>query len=141
MKLPAQLPIKEAYVVNAALAGTPLFETLATSDTEMKHGYIFLVKYNENGVLLDVVLDISEIMLIDWIGRLATQKLTGEIDLELNKLYHAISVMGIRVRMDGSVRGPYLVKSPTPISSETLQTLLSTKSREELKEFLKTAKV
>ena len=128
-------------MVNAALAGTPLFEMLATSDTEMKHGYIFLVKYNENGVLLDVVFDISEIMLIDWIGRLATQKLTGEIDLGLNKLYYAISVMGLRVRMDGSVKGPYLVKSPAPISSEELQTLLSTKSREELKEFLKTAKV
>jgi hypothetical protein len=141
MKLPAQLPIKEAYAVNAALAGTPLFEILTTSNTEMKHGYIFLIKYNENDVLLDAILDISEMMLVDWIGRLATQKLTGEIDLELNKLYNAISVMGIRVRMDGSVKGPYLVKSPTPISSEALQTLLSTKSREELKEFLRTAKV
>lgn len=128
-------------MVNAALAGIPLFETLATLNTEMKHGYMFLVRYNENGVMLDAMLDISETMLIDWIGRLATQKLTGETDLELNKLYHSVSVLGIRVRMDGAIRGPYIIRSPIPISSEELQTLLSTKSREDLKEFLKTAKV
>jgi hypothetical protein len=141
MKLPAQPPNKEAYVVNAALAGTPLFKTLATSDTKMKHGYIFLIKYNENDVLLDAILDISEIMLIDWIGRITVQKLTGEIDLELNALYHAISMMGIRAKMDGSIKGPYLIRSPAPIPSKILQTLLSAKPREELNEFLKTIKV
>lgn len=128
-------------MVNAALAGTPLFETLATSNTDMKHGYIFLVRYDADGASLDAMLDISETMHVNWVGRLATQKLTGETDIELSKLYHAVSVMGIRVKMDGAVKGPYIIRSPIPISSKMLQTIIADKSREELKEFLKAAKV
>lgn len=144
----APLTDRQVSVATADHAGTLLRETLHTLDTEepeesVKHAYIFLVGYDEDGVYLDCFADMTHVLGKSVDGVRAAEKLTGVFDREAARLSHVYAAIGLRARFvqGGHCPGPYCVKTEDPLTREELTTILQHMTTERRKEFLQAAKI
>ncbi len=129
-------------------AGTLLRETLHTLDTEepeagIKHAYLFLIGYDEEGPYLDCFADMSYALGKCAAGERAKELMLGVKDAEADRLGHLFKTIELRARfVHGSAHpGPYCVKTEDPLTREELTTYLKSLTTERRKEFLKAAKI
>ena len=127
-------------------AGTLQSGMLPTLDTEdeeaVQYGLCFLVNYDEGGIFVDLVLDVSYALNKTWVGVLAAEKLTGVQDREARSLATAMAMLGYRARfMNTEAPGPYLVKTSSPLSRNDLEKYLRSLDKAALKSFLQRSKI
>lgn len=139
---------KEVSAEAAELAGTLLSETSHIPSTEdeasedqYRHGLVFLLKYTEDGPVLDTTVDVSDMLGLEWIGVLAAEKLTGKRNDKARTLASSLSMLRLRTRFDGHCYGPYLIKSEDPISVDELEQVLRAMPPDRRKAFLKGAAI
>jgi hypothetical protein len=108
---------------------------------EYDHAYVFTIKHEEDGPAVDVFFDATPLANMTPAAVHAAAKLTGMMDEKYAKAREAMVYLDFRVRMDGAVCGPYLVKSYVDITRDVMEKVLRAKSREELKTFLEGAKL
>lgn len=139
---------KEVSAEAAELAGTLLSETSHIPSTEdeapedqYRHGLVFLLKYTEDGPVLDTTVDVSSVLGMEWVGMLAAEKLTGKTNKKAREVASAISMMCLRTRFDGACYGPYLVKFEDPTTPEELEQVLRAMEPNRRKAFLKGAAI
>lgn len=132
---------------HAELAGTLESGTSLTPSTEdedaehYNHGIMFLVKYGEDGIVIDSSLDVSSCLGATWIGVLAAEKLTGVENTLARNLASSMQMMRLRTRFDSGVYGPYLVKFAEYTTPEELGAVLRSLTPERRKELLKGAEI
>jgi muconolactone delta-isomerase len=133
---------------HAELAGTLQSGTSHTPSTEdedeqevLRHGLVVLVKYTEDGLVIDSSLDVSDMLGLEWIGVLAAEKLTGKRNDKARKLASSLSMLRLRTRFDGHCYGPYLIKTEDPISVDELEQVLRAMPPDRRKAFLKGAAI
>lgn len=107
----------------------------------MRHGLIVLVKYTEDGLVIDSSLDVSDMLGLEWIGILAVEKLTGKRNDKARNLASSLSMLRLRTRFDSHCYGPYLIKSESPLSVEELEQVLRAMPPDRRKAFLKGAAI
>ncbi len=107
----------------------------------LHHGLIVLVRYNEDGLLIDSRLDVSDLLGMEWIGVLTAEKLTGKHNEKAHKLASSLQLMRLRTRFDTHCYGPYLIKSESPLSVEELEQVLRVMPPDRRKAFLKGAAI
>lgn len=107
----------------------------------LRHGLIVLVKYTEDGLVIDLSLDVSDLLGMEWIGVLAVEKLTGKRNEKAHKLASSLRMMRLRTRLDGHCYGPYLIKSESPLTVEELEQVLRAMPPDRRKAFLKGAAI
>ena len=146
--LHAPLTSKAVSAEHAELAGTLQSGTSHIPSTEdgdgqevLRHGLVVLVRYNEDGLLIDSSLDVSDILGTEWVGVLAAEKLTGKRNEKAHKLASSLQMLRLRIRFDGHCYGPYLIKSEDPISVEELEQVLRAMPPDRRKAFLKGAAI
>lgn len=103
-----------------------------------------LVKYTEDGLVIDSSLDVSDMLGLEWIGVLAAEKLTGKRNDKARKLASSLSMLRLlrlRTRFDGHCYGPYLIKTEDPISVDELEQVLRAMPPDRRKAFLKGAAI
>lgn len=100
-----------------------------------------LVRYNEDGLLIDSSLDVSDLLGMEWTGILAAEKLTGNHNEKAHMLASSLLMMRLRTRFNGECYGPYLIKSEDPISVDTLEQVLRAMPPARRKAFLKGATI
>jgi hypothetical protein len=105
----------------------------------LRHGLIVLVKYTEDGLVIDSSLDVSDLLGMEWIGVLAAEKLTGKRNERAHELASSLRMMRLRTRFDGHCYGPYLIKSESPLTVEELEQVLRAMPPDRRKAFLKGA--
>lgn len=128
------------------LVGTLQSETSHTPSTEdedeqkvLRHGLVVLVRYNEDGLVIDSSLDVSDMLGLEWIGVLAAEKLTGKRNDKVRKLASYLSMLRLRTRFNSECYGPYLFKTEVPISVDELERVLRAMPPDRRKAFLKGA--
>ena len=129
---------------HAALAGTLASATSLTpsiEDGEFRYGWLFTVKFTEDGLQHDWVCDVSPALGATWQGILTAEKLTGVINDEARQIAHFFKMVDLRTRLDGAVCGPYLIKTQEPMLPGDLETYLNALSPEDRKATLKRAKI
>lgn len=102
---------------------------------------MFLVKYGEDGIVIDSSLDVSSCLGATWIGVLAAEKLTGVENTLARNLASSMQMMRLRTRFDSGVYGPYLVKFAEYTTPEELGAVLRSLTPERRKELLKGAEI
>lgn len=102
---------------------------------------MFLVKYGEDGVMIDSSLDVSSCLGATWVGILAAEKLTGVENTLARSLASSMQLMRLRTRFDGCVFGPYLIKFTEYTTPEELEAILRSMTTERRKELLKGAEI
>lgn len=138
---------KAVSAEHAALAGTLRSGTSLTPSTEGEdterydHGIMFLVKYGEDGIVIDSSLDVSSCLGATWVGILAAEKLTGVENKLARSLASSMQMMRLRTRFDGGVYGPYLIKFTEYTTPEELESILRSMTTERRKELLKGAEI
>lgn len=131
----------------AGSAGTDESETSHTQNIEgdeqesLRYGLVVLVRYGENGLLIDASLDVSGFLGMERIGVLAAEKLTGKRNEKAHKLASSLLMMRLRIRFNSECYGPYLIKSEAPLSVEELEQALRAMPPDRRKAFLKGAKI
>lgn len=100
-----------------------------------------LVKYTEDGPIIDTSLDVSDLLGREWVGVLAAEKLTGKRNEKARNLASSLRMMRLRTRLDGHCYGPYLIKSEHPLSVEELEQVLRAMPPDRRKAFLKGATI
>lgn len=105
----------------------------------LRHGLIVLVKYTEDGLVIDSSLDVSDLLGMEWVGVLAAEKLTGKRNERAHELASSLRMMRLRTRFDGHCYGPYLIKSESPLTVEELEQVLRAMPPDRRKAFLKGA--
>lgn len=100
-----------------------------------------LVKYAEDGLVIDSSLDVSDLLGMEWIGVLAAEKLTGNRNEKAHKLASSLQMMRLRTQFDGHCYGPYLIKSESPLTVEELEQVLRAMPPDRRKAFLKGAAI
>lgn len=93
--------------------------------------FLFLVKYDHEGVVLDDCLDLSQAEAAGdgdihalFIAEKVAERLGQPFDLKLKDLVHAVQMIGLRSRLDGATEGPYLVRTEVDITREQFQSVL-----------------
>ncbi len=136
---------KEVSAEHAALAGTLKSGTSLTPSTDeverFDHGLMFLVKYTEDGVIIDSSLDVSSCLGLEWPGVLAAEKLTGVENRFARSMASSMQMMRLRTRFDTATYGPYLVKFTQHTTPQELQHYLRSLDVEDRKRFLKGAEI
>lgn len=140
---------KAVSAEHAALAGTLQSGTSLTpgiegdeDDLPYNYGLCFLLKYTEDGPQLDVVIDVSTVLGLEWMGMLAAEKLTGKKNATARGIASSFQMMMMmRARMDGAVYGPYLIKFQEETAPETLEKYLRALDPETRKAFLNRSKI
>lgn len=123
----------------AALAGAHQSRTLPTLDTE--YGYAFLVDRTQSGrLMLDFYMDVSSVLGDAYAGKRAKEKLTGIADPEFAGIYNKLQTMELRLRYNLRLSGPYLIRTPDPISIEELASFLHRIKPDDVDTFLEGAK-
>lgn len=107
----------------------------------LRHGLIVLVKYTEDGLVIDRRVDVSDMLGLEWIGVLAAEKLTGKRNDKVHELAFYLRVMRLRTRLDGHCYGPYLIKTEDPISVDELERVLRAMPPDRRKAFLEGAAI
>ena len=102
---------------------------------------MFLVKYGEDGIVIDSSLDVSSCLGATWVGILAAEKLTGVENKLARSLASSMQMMRLRTRFDGGVYGPYLIKFTEYTTPEELESILRSMTTERRKELLKGAEI
>ena len=117
---------KAVSAEHAEPAGTLQSRTSHTPSTEevLRHGLVVLVKYTEDGPVIDSAFDISDLLGMEWAGVLAAEKLTGKRNDKVRALASSLSMLRLRTRFDGHCYGPYLIKTEDPISVDELEQVL-----------------
>lgn len=100
-----------------------------------------LVKYTEDGLVIDSSLDVSDMLGLEWTGVLVAEKLTGKRNDKARKLAGSLGMLRLRTRLDGHCYGPYLIKSEAPLSVEELEQALRAMPSDRRKAFLKGAAI
>ena len=100
-----------------------------------------LVRYNEDGLLIDSSLDVSDLLGMEWIGVLAAEKLTGKRNEKAHKLARSVQMLRWRIRFNSECYGPYLIKSEDPLSVGELEQALRAMPPDRRKAFLKGAAI
>ena len=123
----------------AALVGAHQSRTLPTLDTE--YGYAFLVSRTQSGrLILDSYMDVSSVLGDAYIGKLAKRKLTGTIDSAFLDICSELLTMELRMRYNIRLSGPYLIRTPDPVSIDELAAFLCEIKPDDVDTFLEGAK-
>ena len=134
-------------MVRAEPAGLPESLTSLTQSTDdeddapCRFGYAFTVKYTDEGLIIERWCDVSTLIGASWVGILAAEKLTGVQNLDDRVLIRQVSMLDLRMRFDGAVRGPYCIKTQEPFTQIQMENLLRTMSQSRRKAFLERAKI
>lgn len=133
---PAQLLERLMSAEDVEIAGMGALSTSHTED--IKHGYMFLVSYDEDGIYIDTFVEITPAL--NGYARMATAKLLDQQDDELEFALLLVKYLELRSRFT-SGSGPCLVKTSVPLDSETLLQYLASLSVEDRKDFLHRSRV
>lgn len=133
---PVQLLEQVMNAEGAEIVGTAVSSTSHTED--IKHGYMFLVGYDEEGIYIDTFVEITPAL--NGYARMATAKLLDRRDDELESALLLVKYIELRSRFT-SGNGPYLVKTSFPLDYEALLRYLTSLSIEDRKDFLHRSRV
>lgn len=137
------------------LAGTPESETCLIPSTEedIEHyAYLFTVRYTEDGVRLDHWIDITCVTGVEneavvakhrAYAKLTNKELAPEkFTEEQNSVLRQVSfLVNLRMRFDSNSYGPYKISTTAELPFNTLDDYLRNLSSDDLKTFLKGAKI
>jgi hypothetical protein len=124
-------------------ASEPDHEAEVGGEADVSHAYLATIRWLEGNVYLDAFWDVTEILGVRGLARIAKARLTDrDLPEDIDSFPRSLHALRLRVRFNSpDMRGPILVKSDDVIERDDFEAYIRSFSPTDLKTFIKGAAI